>query len=547
MTKTTFWFAWAFLFCTWAGVVAQDAKSGTYEDKRYGFKMKLPDKWGAVPVGIDEKWIVCKYLCDKSYQPKKGEFFMDHKPQLRVIVFAEDATKFKGPKIETEETSGGRTISVSQTEVPFRDYKDYLKRNLQEGFFFSSEKQAQSATIPCWQYEVKIEKLTVPRRLVTWVFKGDAAEYAVEFEVLEDHYEKLLPTFMSTLQSFRFIPRESSAVGNVGATTGGGVKEVDLMGRGREEWKKLPAKERADKRKSTEESRFHKAKQGLPAGWTTQTTPHFLVLTHADAKYTQKVVDAAEACRKWLDDTLGGVSDEYVLKAIIRVCADQNEARAYVSDSTDSYNAAKREVVTYKDASMGSRSGFERLFSGLYRSYLYDKDPYLLMSTPDWLDDGMAQLMSAATPKGQRLETASDTWEADRVREAMKGGKGWTARALIEMPADKFRGSEFGSNAVMSGRLVRTLLTTKEKFLSDFIVRYYKAVIEVSAEMNKDDRMTIRGADETEEQEEARLKERKQAGTKRAAELRKAVHEKVLTWTDKEWGVVEAAFAAAIK
>jgi hypothetical protein len=533
----------AFAFLALASILpAQGLKNGWHEDTKTGFKLKVPEKWECVPVSVDEKWIVAKYLGDRAVQVKKGEFWDERKPQMRVIVFSDEARKIKPAEVKvTSESESRALIEAREAEIPYKDYKDYMKRNGQEGgFYFDKEKETKIGEVPCWQYEIKFEKLTTPRHAVTWVFRGDAADYAIEFEVLEDHWAKYQPLFLEALRSFKLIKRDSANVGS-GGTTGSGRSNVtdSTGGKTRDDWKALTVKERIDRRKSIEDSRFQRAKEKLPPGWTVKNSKNFLVLTHSDQKTTDKIVEAAESCRNWLDKNLGGISDEYAMKAVIRICANYDEYNAYARGSDDTTFSGNREIVTFKDANMGSRrSGFDRVFRGLLMQYLDDKDDLIIGYAPPWAIYGLGEAVSAALPEGGTLKLGADQWEADIMREAQKAGTKTTAKQIMEAPIMKLFESPAGM--VLAGRLVRHFLASKK----DFMVNYLKASIEAAADLTKDQKVSF-GEAKTEEEEEARLKERKDAGQKRFSEMVQKVHDKVCKWSDKEWQALDAAAAAA--
>jgi hypothetical protein len=517
---------------------------GWHEDARHGFKVKIPDKWDPVPVSVDEKWIVAKYIGDKPLIVKRGDYSgVDLKPQLRVIVFSDEARKPRDAEVKVEGKEGGVKITdAKDAEVPYKDYKDYIKRNERDGgFYVDKEKQATVAGAPCQQLEIKFEKLTIPRRVVTWVFRGDAADYAVEFEVLEDHWDKYGPMFLASLQSFRFVKRESSAVGTGGTTGSSRVEVGDSTDPDkRKAWKELSAKERTDRRKSTEESRMRRVKDSLPAGWTSRNTPHFLVVSHADQKYTDRVVEAAEACRNWLDKTLGPINDEYVMRGVIRICADFDEYRLFSMGSSDAWDSDSREIVTYKDARMGNRSGYDILFGGMLAEYIRDKDPLISRYAPLWVRVGLNGAIGAAAVEGKTLKLGPDEWEATLLREHQKSGAQSSARKLMEAPIDVFY--QTPGSMVLAARLVRHFLSRKK----DFVLDYLKAVSEVGEEASKSDTKASKEA-ETEVEEEARMKESREAAKKRSAEIVQKINAKACAWSDKEWQSLESAFAATLK
>lgn len=517
-------------------------QKGLYEDEKRGYRMKLPDKWTIVPVQIDEKWIVGKFLSNRSYESKSRDSYGEHKPLLQVIWFSDEARKLR-----VEEEKKGDTTYIAKN-VPYRDYKDYLKRNLSEGFYIDKEIEDTEAGAPCTKFQVKIEKnASMKKRLTTWVFRGDDGELAVEFEVLEDHYQKLEPMILAGLRSFKLIPRTSVVAG---PTTGsGGDLVADMWTKNRPEWRRLSAKERENRRKQIEEQRMVKMQQDLPAGWTVKRTKRYLVLSHGDAKYTARLVEAAEAFRAWLESEFDSVSDEYVMQGVIRVCADWDEARAYVkgSGNYDSFNADDREVVSYQDKGEGnSGSGWGRLFAGLMDQYLYDKDSLLYTNLPSWIHTALYAYVTTAKVKGGKLVMEPDDWENEAIREAERADAFMAPKEIMgEKAEDKDTKREFWAQAT---RLLRFIVGPGQKRseLKDFLVTYMKGTIQAAEEIDKAGGNRISTDAKTEEEEERQAKDRAQYWKKR----RMAVMEKIdkqLNWSEETWAGLQKSFHAYLK
>lgn len=534
------------LSCLLVGpVLAQ--KAGIHQDTKRGFALKIPEKWTTVPVQIDEKWIVAKFLCNRSYETKSRDFtdYGEHKPVLQVIEFSDEARKLR-----VNEEQRGDTTYISKN-VPYRDYKDYLKRNLSEGFYVDKEVAGTEAGVACTKFSVKIEKgAQMKRRLTTWVFRAEGGEFAVECEVLEDHYEKLEPMVLAALKSFKLIPRTTAAT--EAAVTGG--KGGDAMWtKDREQWRKLTKEDRQGRRKRIEEDRMGKMQKELPAGWTAKRTKHYLVLSHADQKFTTRLVEAAEAYRTWLESSFDGVSDEYVMQGIIRVCADSDEAQAYVkgSNNYDSFNADDREVVTYQDKGEGNAgTDWGRLFSGMMDQYLYDKDSLLYTNLPTWLHSALYAYVSAAKMRGGKLVLEADDYENDEIRDA---GRTDAFLGLKEIMGTKAEEREAGkapprSFWAQATRWLRFIVGPGQKKpeLKDFLVRYMQSTITAAAALEADRMSGVRGAANTEEEEEQRAKENKDFWKRRRIEVMARITTE-LGWSDSSWLSLEKDFHEFMK
>ena len=524
------------------------AQKGQYEDLKRGYRLKVPDKWTLVPVQIDEQWIVAKFLSNKSYEAKARDLTeggASHKPFVQVIWFSDEARKLR-----VNEETRGETTYISKN-APYRDYKDYLKRNLSEGYFFDGETEETEAGVACTKFQVKIDKnSSMRRRLVTWIFRTDDGELAVECEVLEDHYQKLEPMVLATLRSFKLIPKDATSTGPVtgGAGTGAGPGGGDLWKHDRPEWRKLSTRERQVRRKQIEEARIQEYLKDVPKGWEVSRTKRYLVLSHADKKFTKRLVDAAEAYREWLEATFDSVSDEYVMQGVIRVCADRDEAGAYVrgSGNFDSYNSDNREVVFFQDKSAGNTGDYYgRLFIGLLDQYMYDKDPLLYTDLPLFMHWALYQYVASAKVKGKKLILESDTDEDNTIRELERKNGFWPLKELMgPRIEDVEKREEFEEFYGQSARLLRFIVDgpgQKEAQFKGFMQSYMINVIAEAEALEAVRRDTVRETATTEAEEEQQAKDRSQYWKKRRIDVLKKVNEK-LGWTDEVWAGLEKSF-----
>ncbi len=368
-------------------------KRGFYQDPGHGFKVKVPAKWAQVPTQVDEQWIVAQFQSNREYE---GHHKLDdsytHKPLMRVIMFDHDVIKEKYKTVKAGDTE------ITKLKLPYRDYKDYCKRNLNKGgWFIHQEQKGRQGDLQVTRYQIKVEKGAIARlRYVCWVFHGQQADFAVEFEFLEHHVKKIKGQSMGPLRSFRFMARASDATSASDEAT---PTEWD-----RDDWKALSWDDRFKRRQMIETRRANKAIQSLPQGWTVKKTKHFYVLSHAQKKYTDRLATVAGACRTWLDKRLGRVTDEYVMKGVLRICKDYGEYEAYRAGSRDAFSTEDREVVAYEDRDEGNAGlNFGIMFYGLFNQYIFDKDPYLYRFLPVWLHWAVWDYFDTAVMKGRKM------------------------------------------------------------------------------------------------------------------------------------------------
>ncbi len=111
--------------------VAQSLRGLRYEDPKTGFR--IPRDYSQIPVQQDERWIVAMFQSKKAFtgSVKDRDSGFGRKPMLKVILFDQDAIA----RSSTVELQGGSTITTDRG-VPYRDYRDYAKRNLTAGGYY---------------------------------------------------------------------------------------------------------------------------------------------------------------------------------------------------------------------------------------------------------------------------------------------------------------------------------------------------------------------------------------------------------------------------
>jgi len=506
-----------------------------HSDKRWGFQIQYPKEWQLIPLKVDEKWIAAKYLSPREHADREG---WGHTPMMTVILFPEDQTKKRGPSVTRE----GNKVTIDFT-IPFKDYPDYLKSSMQgEGYFVAEEKEDIVGDVPVRKRDIKVHKPSYggPKRILAWVYEGMGVDYAVQFEVLEDRWDRMRPTILACLNSFKLIEREVAARSE--------TKERDLPISG-PEYQRLSPEQRKARRVQTQEAVFDRAQKGLPEGWKVKRTPHFLVLTHADDKYTGRVIAQAEAVRAWLDKELEDIGTDYVMHGIIRVCANDREQSAYHKSSTDAYSMKTREVTIAKDTSWAMRWEFEWLTRGILQQWLSDKNADLWAHMPTWLSSGLGQYLGTARVRGGKLEFKPDDWEMQNLRDGGRRSMWKKLRQLLVLPEQDFNA---GENTQFLPAQAASFLRWLDgpgrasKKTKTLLRDYVRNLSDVVADIQTRKKASAGGssAPDTEEEEEERYKRmRSEAKTVEKQVLGDAFRLTFESWTDQDWEWLEGAWA----
>lgn len=96
-------------------------------------------------------------------------------------------------------------------ENPYKNFKEWVKSDAQGGRYISEEKETTVNGLTTTWYEVKYEKLTVPRHGIAFVYHTEDVDFCATIEVLEQHWEKLKPLLLTTMKSFKVVPWRKAA------------------------------------------------------------------------------------------------------------------------------------------------------------------------------------------------------------------------------------------------------------------------------------------------------------------------------------------------
>jgi hypothetical protein len=544
-----------------AGVAAQEGqtfKKGLFTDDQLGFKIKPPTKWRQIPTQPDEQWIVGLFQSDREFSSRAG---WSRKLIMRIIMFDKNIAKKK-------EDSGKKddaviTIKSFNRNLRYRDYRDYVKQTQGGGgFFFSVEKERKGSGAPAMIYEVKFEKLaSAKRRLVAWEFKRKNVSFAVEFDIYEEHYKKLKSKMTRVFKSFKFI----ESAGESPVKSSGDITIPNLAN-----WKKLDVTARHERRIAMEDHQHAKLRAKLPKDWKVTKTKHFLIISHADAKFTKKIISLGDACWGYLEKRFGKLSDEYVRRSIIRICKDYDEYQAYHSSSgswfTISFGADVDEMQFYDGELIRDQWGY--MMGNLFNHYIADKDSELLDDAPYWLRNGIRGYIRSCQVKGKRVDFPPSIEERMAMSRLINAGgfkkdKLQNPRQIMNLThnraQDLYKAKLYPDTQCVN--FVRFLEGPgrKNKLVGgrDYLVDYCRAANKAGLEYEKRNPDKSGGRykeakTEEEEEEQAASREKRSKKMSKESEARsrdvlKLLNESMCKWTEGEWKKLAKAYARTCK
>jgi hypothetical protein len=525
-------------------VLAGVAGAKAHKDEKHGFSIQPPKKWQSIPVSADEPFIVAKFHAERDYWPKRN-FGISSRPVLKVVLIPLG----KGPHVVRRQL-GGREVKIPN---PYKDFRAYLEANAKGmfdrgGFFFSAEKETKLRGVRVIQYEITFDKLAdCPRRVFGWAFYGEDCIYGVMGDCLIEWEKKLKPKILASMKSLRLIDRTGRLPWEVDdRTTAEPADRKDQILD--EDLTDAEFKTRRDARFETELKRI---KEGLPKGWRVCKSKNFVAVTHADPRYTKKLLAHAEALRAWLDTKLGFIGSGYTGKVIIRICGDEQESSGY-RDTLGWFSFGRIEVVTYKDKEGWGDWAMESLNRGIYNIWLREKNPQISRYAPSWLTTGLSGVVEDAKTKRGKVVFDGDTWDSVRMKELRRAGKLIPVRDFFDCSQEDLRSRD--SYWGQSEAFVRFLLIgsgSKSPRFSPILPTYLKNLlflVDEAAEGDSEFRKLIDKEPESEEEEDKLMRERSAAWNRDEKNRLTALHDRTFEgWTDSDWMKLDVAYLREVK
>lgn len=519
-----------------AALLPSTARADTHKDEKLGFSIVYPRKWKIMPVAADSRWLVARFQSHREYEHSdaKTNFWTRHEPKLDVVIIPLSAGEDRGATVK--KTKDG--VSISEA-APYRDLKEYMDKTLRNegGFHFSAEDEVEINGRKVMQYEVTIDKLArVPKRVWGWAYYGDDAIYGVVADSLMAHEDKIKPDIMKAFRSVKLFQRSGTLPS--GERTGS-----DITLRGFDTDADLTEEDIADRRDKGVDREVSRIVDGLPKDWTVKETKHFVIVSHADKRYTKEVARHCEAFRGWLDKKFDYLGSGHRGRVIVRICADSDERSNYLESKgwfSDTY-----EVVTYKDRDGWSDWAMESLNRGIWNIWFSDTNRDLAVGAPRWISSGLADVMERASSKGKKIEFKADTWDKSRINELRRDDKLLPASAFFnlttaELWADWENGRqvEFFVNYLLVGA------GSKGKYKSVF-PDYVKNLIVAMDEAGGDEEYIklLETVPKTEAEETELFRKRAEYWTNQERTMLDQLRERTFgDWAVKDWERLSAAY-----
>jgi hypothetical protein len=528
--------------------------SSLVKSERFGFSFRAPKSWASVALKTDEAWLASKHLSNKEYfgTDKTTGYTYSHVPEMLCITFIH-ANQERKTVVDEESEDGVTTKSITISN-PYKDYEDFLDRTYAGGgWYVDSKEKGKHGKVEVTRYQVKVEKLarSGPKRIITWIYHAPDIDFVLQTEVLEAEYKKLRSTVEKSLKSFKFIERSGELL-PTGASTLGGIRIT------RRELTEGTPKERRSKRVESQKIKHEKAIGALPKDWDHQYRGKVLVLDHDQDKWAKKLGDHADLLIQWMNKELAYFGEnEYVRAPILRVCNDAEEEGAFTrgtrTGSTGSfvYIAPGSEIVTHKPDTGWIGGEVNWVNRMLLRQWLLDRNEDATRAMPEWLEIGIVTHVAGARRDGRKLDFRVNEYARGGARLAVSQGRATAPRTIMSQTREEFTsggGASTYSKSAEAAQLVRFLLSKEGarcKQAKKLLETYVTTLIEVVDEINKKDKgsVGISDAPKTEEEEDARGKERAERWRQKEQDMVREVFERTFAdWTEKDWSSFTKAY-----
>lgn len=541
------------------GRKAAKPRDGWVSSARYGFELRTPKKWTQIGVKAEEEWLAAKFQCDSEffYTDKELGYTSSHKPEMLVVVFPKEEMEEEKEVSEKETEQGTKLVTIT-FKNPYKNYDDFLDRTYSGGGFFKAEeKKADVGGVPVIQRLYRAEKLSRegPKFIVVWLYQDEDVEYALQTEVLEGAWPKLQSLIEGTYKTFALVKRD-------GRITHDGATQDDMVFTFRDLNAGEP-KERRSQRMESERSIQEKAVAKLPPEWTHEKKGKVMVLSNADDKWTKRVITHSNNLIAWLEQRFGFIGpEEYVRTPIIRVCRSSEEEASYRRGVDTGggwgWSGADTELVTSQDDTGWIGREIDWLNRELLDYWFREKNSELMISMPDWLDNGLDEAIKGARMDGAKPEFRQDEWNAEEFREAERTGKLTDPKQLFVMTGEDFNnfkdgGAGFWNRRAECQMLVRFLISEDAKrvrqakgLIETYMTNLIAVIKEAEAEYAGDLRKKLEEATTTEE-EQRRVLDLRAAMQKREKTILERTFERTFGgWTDKDWEAFTKGMRASI-
>ncbi|MFQ5844715.1 MAG: hypothetical protein ACE5JG_06970, partial [Planctomycetota bacterium] len=369
--------------------VAAEPPGGYFKDAAWGYKVKTPKGWRRAALsGDDAKWIACKFLGKRELEAIR--IYAREAPQMWVVALP---PRSRAKSADSEDAAGA---------YPYTDYPEFVRSHgdflewTRGNYAVTGEKETEVDGVPVTMYEIEGRPTKPPgespRRVVCWVYHFDDEDFAVQFKILEGHYDRYRGAFRACLKSFKRIKRTEALPGGSGARS---ADETAKRG-------PLTPAERVKALRDEVRRALAREVESLLEGWQSRRSKNYLVLYNADPKFVVRTIAHAEAVRAHVEKLFGRIPGDYVPPDVLRIFGSDEGRRAYTAREGGIWDTLHEILIVYGHGYVKD-SEYETLNRSILSGWFHRQDPALEKKLPHWLEIGLHKYMDMVRSKGKRI------------------------------------------------------------------------------------------------------------------------------------------------
>jgi hypothetical protein len=396
------------------GMVASSARAETYQDKRLGISLQVPEKFSSIPLQPGEYYYLAKF---------KGPEEMEYGRSQKVL-YPTELFVLRVPKAKTEKITITINGKEQEIEIPDEYRAKSVKEFIQKYFNapqIKSEKDVDIGKLKAKQFDFTTMGHIgdVGMRFLATVFSTDEVEYAVVGGVLASKFDKYVGTFKSAAKTFKLDAEkvEAAIKSEKDARKAGGVAGYDAT-----------ASLETNRKKKAEW-----AKQSIAAlkGWYCLESEHYVYLSNTDKDLVNEVKLRLETLRRDVYEKLFPPEKVITAVSIVRVCKDENEYWAYggPGGSAGYWNRATEELVMYDDSKRNREYTFSVMNHEGFHQYIHyacgDLAPH------SWYNEGTGDFFAGFKFKNGKFVPGKFDWRTETIRTAVREGRAAPLKKLF--------------------------------------------------------------------------------------------------------------------
>lgn len=364
-----------------------------YEDKRYGFSIKFPDRdWSQTPTQPGEETEVAKFKDDRQ-----GSFNTVSIYRFLVAGGGDVVTPSGGDPFEEPEAPPRRRPPWAPPDNA-KDYWNWVLKRTARQYGVAPESPDEPRAIKFGKIEGLLyqAQFSHPQRpswkvgFLAGIVDNGEEEYLIFF-TRKNKLKKVLSKWTRSIRSFRF-------------------KDEDTVTQDAPDEKELAKRNKTRKSKTGEAfldpEKRERIKQGLTGQWRFIDTRHYIVIYNCDDPLARHIAKRVEYMREFAFETVFPPVAPIEEAMVVRVCKEMDEYYHYGAPrGSAGYWSPGHDELVFPDLSR-SKKPDKATIGVLNHEAFHQYIHYALLknSLPIWFNEGFAEYFFCVESTGKKLK-----------------------------------------------------------------------------------------------------------------------------------------------